>query len=356
VKRSPRRWRRWLLVIGTAVLLVLGAAFVTLRTQLDGPGLASKIASALNKRMRGRIEVGAVEWPTSALETVATGGWIPVRIHDVKVWDDCVLSADVPKGDPDQLRIGDPNEDCTPDDRPDPDPASKRKPRKLLVSVPLLTAEIDIHALMFGHHDFVFRNVWLHGGEALLEQTREPYPLHAYDRTIVSIVTAFYPRMKAGFRAGIYADKPPPIFDLHDIHVEHLNVTLHLGPYSKDAGIGFAVTARLEDVNAGTSTATTPADGDNYLHMDPTDPLIAKFYVRLALAAAHGRIRIQDEGPRTAFHIPAAGETWGAHREARYDVGLAQIELHRLAQMPRAGAKDRIASSLELELDAHTLP
>ena len=39
---------------------------------------------------------------------------------------------------------------------------------------------------MFGNHDFVFRHIVVHGGEALLEQTREPYPLHAYDRTIVS--------------------------------------------------------------------------------------------------------------------------------------------------------------------------
>jgi hypothetical protein len=343
-----------LLAVGIAVLVLVGAAFVVLRTQLDGPPLADKIASALNKRMRGRIEVGTVEWPTSALETVASGGWVPVRIHDVKLWDDCVLSADVPKGDPDAPRGGDPNLDCTPDDRPDPDPTSKRKPRKLLISAPLITAEIDIHALMFGHHDFVFRHIYVHGGEALLEQTREPYPLHAYDRTIVSIVTAFYPRMKAGFRAGIYADKPPPIFDLHDIHIEHLGVTLHLGPYgNKDGTIGYAVTARLEDVNAD-GDATAPDDLANYLHMDATDPLIAKFYVRLALAAAHGRVRIQDEGPRSAFHIPTTDEVWGAHRKARYDVQLSQIALHHLAQMPKPGSK--FATTLAIDLTAHTLP
>jgi hypothetical protein len=355
VRRSPRRRRRWLLVIGTAVLLLLGGAFAFLRIQLDGAGLADKIASVLNKRMRGRIEVGAVEWPASGLKTVALGGWVPVRIHDVKVWDDCVLSADVPKGDPDQLRAGDPNTDCTPDDQPDPDPTSKRKPRKLLLAAPLVTADVDVHALMFGHHDFVFRNLWIHGGEALLEQTREPYPLHAYDRTIVSMVTAFYPRMRAGFRAGIYATEPPPIFDLRDIHVEHLNVTLHLGPYSTKDGVGFAITARLEDVNADADAAHLT--GDNYLHMDATDPLVAKFYVRLALSAAHGRLRMQDEGPRAAFRIPSSGATWGAQRKSRYDIGLAQIELHRLAQMPRDWArKDYVANTLEIDLTAHTLP
>ena len=117
---------------------------------------------------------------------------------------------------------------------------------------PLITAEIDIHALMFGHHDFVFRNLWVHGGEALLEQTREPYPLHAYDRTIVSIVTAFYPRMKAGFRAGIYADAPPPIFDLRDIHIEHLNLTVHMAPYD-----GEGRHRRLRHDRAASRTSTS---------------------------------------------------------------------------------------------------
>ena len=351
-----RRRRRWLLVIGAAVLLV-GAAFAFLRTQLEGAGLADKIASVLNKRMRGRIEIGAVEWQTSSLGAVVRGGWVPLVIHDVKVWDDCVLSSDVPAGEPDQPRTGDPNDDCTPDDRPDPDPASKRRPRKLLLTVPVVTADIDIHALMFGHHDFVFRNIYVHGGEALLEQTREPYPLHAYDRTIVSIVTAFYPRMKAGFRAGIYADSPPPIFDLHDIHIDHLNLTLHLGPYSTSTPgvVGFTIAVRLEDLDADAG-ATAPPGSENYLHMDATDPLVARFYVRLALAAARGTVRIQDEGPRAAFHIPAAGETWAAQRRSRYAIELAQIDLHQLAQLPKDGKLTDIATSLAIDLSARTLP
>ena len=42
-----------------------------------------------------------------------------------------------------ELRTGDPNEDCTPDDRPDLDPRSRRKPRKLLLRTDLLTAETE---------------------------------------------------------------------------------------------------------------------------------------------------------------------------------------------------------------------
>src|SRR5690242_16768037 len=116
---SSSRRRRWLVVIGLAVLLLLGTGFAYLRVKLEGPDLGDKVASLLNKRMRGRIEIESIEWPTSALKTVVTGGWVPVTVRGVKVWDDCALSAGIGAADPDELRLGDPNEDCTPDDRPD---------------------------------------------------------------------------------------------------------------------------------------------------------------------------------------------------------------------------------------------
>ena len=360
----PRRSRRWFVVIGAGLVLAVSAAFGILRAKFSGSELADNIASILNKRMRGRIEVGSVEWSTASLQNVLTGGWVPVTIRDVRVWDDCALSAAVTGGESDELRTGDPNEDCTPDDRPDLDPASRRKPRKLLLRTDLVTAEIDLHAVMFGHHDFVFRNLWIHGGEALLEQTREPYPLHAYDRTIVSMVTAFYPRMSAGFRAGIYADSPPPIFDLRDIHIAGLNLTLHMQPYSmsRPSAAGYGFSARLEgvDVDAGADPANT-----SYLYMDPTDPLVAKFYVRLAVTARRGTMRILDEGPRATFRLPARGAIGGGGAEvyppegrtARYQLSLADIKLDRLAQLPGEWARRNfIANTLELELHARTLP
>ncbi|HEY0986773.1 MAG TPA: translocation/assembly module TamB domain-containing protein [Kofleriaceae bacterium] len=348
-----------------ALVLVLGAAFGVLRIKFEGGDLGDNIASILNKRMRGRIEIGSIEWSTTSLQKIMTGGWVPLTVRDVRVWDDCALSSAVTGEEGDQLRTGDPNEDCTPDDRPDPDPASKRKPRKLLLRTDRVTAEIDIHALMFGHHDFVFRNLWVHGGEALLEQTREPYPLHAYDRTIVSIVTAFYPRVGAGFRAGIFADAPPPIFDLRDIHIAGLNLTLHMQPYSvrKPEHIGYAFTARLEgvDVDAGPDPSN-----NSYLYMDPSDPLVAKFYVRLGVAAKRAMVRIIDEGPRTAFRLPGRGSLGGADagesyptrdRKADYELVLTDIKLDRLAQLPSEWARhDFVANTLEIDLQARTLP
>ena len=40
-----------------------------------------------------------------------------------------------------ELRTGDPNDDCTPDDQPDP--TGKRRPRRLLLETDLLTGDID---------------------------------------------------------------------------------------------------------------------------------------------------------------------------------------------------------------------
>lgn len=278
----------------------------------------------------------------------------PDQVTDVRVWDDCALGD--PQTDPEQLRIDDPNQDCTPDEKPDPTPGSHRKPRRLLAQVPRLTAEIDIHAAMFGNHNLVFRNVRLHGGYALIEQTREPYPLHAYNRTIVSIVSAFYPRMKAGFRAGIYADSAPPIVDLIDVHLEGLDVEVHVGPFNnRDGTIGYRFAARVEgvDVDAG----QTP-NNDAFLHMDARDPLVQKFYVRLGLHGQHGKVRILDNGPRDAFRIGSTDLAhWGTGRKARYEIEVSDVALRRLALLPVDWARGNfVANTLDIDATVHALP
>ena len=363
-----RRVRRWLVVIGLSVVLLLVTAFAVLRIKFEGEDLGDNIASILNKRMRGRIEIGSIEWQTKDLKKIVTGGWIPIVVKDVKVWDDCALSQ-VLSGDADEIRVGDPNEDCTPDERLDPTPGSKRKPRKQLLRTPLVTAEIDAHAILFGNHDFVFRNVWIYGGQALIEETQEPYPLHAYDKTSVTIITAFYPRMAAGFRAGIYADSPPPVFDLRDIHIKDLDLYVNFKPYQPEAApldhIGFGLSGHLEHVSIDGDPENVK--NDSYLYMDPTDPLVAKFYVRLDVGAPRGRLRILDEGPRTAFRMPYPDPVAAAslsvvapiakERLAKYDLGVTDIHLGRLAQLPTEWPRhDFVANTLELELQAKTVP
>ena len=164
--------------------------------------------------------------------------------------------------------------------------------------------------------------------------------------------------MKAGFRAGIYADAPPPIFDLRDIHIEHVNLLVHAGPYgycgdgvcdgnescpadcngpatpATKVRIGYNVTARIDDVNVDVGP---DAKHDTYIYMDATDPLVAKFYVRLAAPRSTAHVRIFDDGPRSAFHIPATpDEAYPPPNrdEADYELELTDIELTRLAQLP----------------------
>ncbi|HTL39125.1 MAG TPA: translocation/assembly module TamB domain-containing protein [Kofleriaceae bacterium] len=342
------------------MLLVIVSAFAYVRVEWEGPDLGDNIASLLNKKMRGRISIGSVEWDASSLKTVLTGGWAKVTVHNVKVWDDCALSSNL---DPlDERRVGDPTEDCTPDDKPDPDTNSKRKPRKLLLDAPKITAEIDVHAALFGNHDLVFRHIWIEGGEVLLEQTHEPYPLHAYDRTIVSFITAFYPRMKAGFRAGLYAGTPPPIADLRDVHLKDVNVTAHFGEYESSAGVGYTIAARIEGVtiDADPATAEDPNHApETYLHMNAENPLSVLFYVRLQLKGKHAKIRVLDEGPREAFVMMGQRlqKAWDADRKAKYQFELSEINVNRLAQLPTRWAhRDFVANNLELDITAHTIP
>ena len=345
-------WRRWLVVVGTVVVLLLGSGFAVLRAKFEGEELGAFVASILNKRMRGRVEIGSISWETADLKKVLTGGWVPLVLRDVRVWDDCARGA----GNTGTAAA------CTPDDQPDPDPASPRKPRKLLLRTPMITGEIDVHALMFGNHDFVFRNIWVHGGDVLLEQTREPYPLHAQDRTIMSLISAFYPRMRAGFRAGIYADSPPPVFDLRDLHIENVNLTVHMNPYTPRGGdadrVAYGATIRLEGVDVDADRAHRR--DDSYLFMDGRDPLVAKLYVRLGVTARRGLVRVFDSGPRDAFRLPAPGDGEAPpvrRREADYEIELADIALDRLAQLPTEWPrKDYVANSLELDLRARTIP
>lgn len=348
-KPNPRV-RRWLLasaVLGTAlVALVLSAA----RVFLHGDDLGEFVATMLNKRMRGRIDVGAIEWPISALPTVIKGGWVPVTARNVTLWDDCMQSSEgrarrAATGA--QIFVAD--LPCAPDDRRAPG----LTPRKKLLRTEKITAEIDVHALIFGNHDLVFRNLRVHGGEVLLEQAAEPYPLHDYDKTTISLISAFQPRMTPGFRAGIFADNAPPIFDLRDVHLEGIGLTYHQRPeLRKDGSARYPVTLRVENVavDAGASP-----QNHAFLYANNRDPLLGKLYLSVPITAGPATLRIDEEGPAEAFALGPLSEQQMAARKARYIIPIASIDVQRLAQLPRRWAQgDPIASTLELRLTART--
>src|SRR5688500_2827932 len=184
VSTRPNRVRRWLVLSALTLLLLLGGAVVFLRVRFHGPELASTIEDMLNEKMRGKISIETIEWPTSALPKVVTGGWVPFTFRNVDVRDADGVS---------------------------------------ILHVEKITCELDIHALLFGNNDLVFRNVVLDTGQVTLAEIPEPYPLHAYDTTVVNLFAAFYGERKAGFYAGRFADSPP-VFDIQDLTVKDIDV------------------------------------------------------------------------------------------------------------------------------------
>ncbi|MEZ4367261.1 MAG: hypothetical protein R2939_13395 [Kofleriaceae bacterium] len=299
-----RRLRRWLLAGGIAVVLLLGAAIAVLRLGFHGEALADRVTEALGGRMRGRLAVRSIEWDLGSLTKVVTGGWAPVTVRGVEVWDDGAV-----------------------DGEPDGKEASRREPR-LVFRSDKITAEIDVHAAMFGRHDVVLRNVVVHGGWAKLHQTAEPYPLHDYDKTIVSLISAFYPKAKPSFAAGLYASAPPPVFDLRDVHLRSVGLEVWIAPSERDQL--FAGVLTLRDL-----------DADGFLYMDASDPVVSKLYFGVTPTAKSGTFEVlRDLRP--------------GRPRAEYTFELEDVVVERLAQLPTAWPDSTVANSLEVALTART--
>lgn len=345
-KRRYRRLFAGAVLVGALVALVLSAA----RVFLHGENLGAFIAEMLNKRMRGRIQVGAIEWELSSLPTVIRGGWVPVTARNVVLWDDCMQS---PEGrqrrSAASVQVFVTDLPCSPDDTRAPG----LTPRKKLLETALATAEIDVHALMFGGPNLVFRNLRVHGGEVLLEQSAEPTPLHDYDKTTISLISAFQPRLKPGFRAGIFADKPPPIFDLRDVHLMGIGVTYHhRATFTEDnrAKIPFVLRVENASVDFGDHERNHA-----FLYADNRDPLLPKLYFSVPIVAGPAKVRILDEGPVETFGLGPIASGPNQPRKARFEIPLSSIQVQRLAQLPRRWSQgDPLASTLELELTART--
>jgi hypothetical protein len=129
-----------------------------------------------------------------------------------------------------------------------------------VLETPRLSAEIDIHALMFGHHDFVLRKIHVRGGRVLLREVAEPYKLHEYDKKVFSLLAAFYGRRKAGYYVGITSSSKP-VFDLRDFTIEDLDLEIWSGLKSQKK---YGFRALIHDVSA-----------TGFLYMDASDALVS---------------------------------------------------------------------------------
>ncbi len=296
ITRPKVRLRRWLAAIGLSLTVLLSSAIAIVRIEFEGPDLAENICEMLNTRMRGRIAIASIEWPMSALGKVVTGGWVPVTLHGVEVWD------------------------------------GRDEDAESILRTERVTAELDLHSLMVGRHDFVIRKLHVHGGRAVLREITEPYPLHDYDQTVFSIIAAFYGERAAGFHAGVFAASSP-LWDIRDYMVEGLELEIRAKPLDTKAN-SYLFRASFQDVST-----------KGFLFMDPSDPLVSKFYFSLAPKGGRGQVDLYYE------KSPSGG--WKP--KGLYSFPIESLEVKRLAQLPSGWPSDPVANSLAFDLSIQSL-
>ena len=218
-------------------VLFLIAAVIVLRVGYNGPPLASFVERTVNDRIQGKVEIGSIEWPLDSLHRVVVGGWIPVEIHDLTVYDDTH--------------------------------------ERVLLKTKHATAKIDAHSVIFGRHDVVLKDIALpQGGHCLIRQVPEPFPTHEYDEDVVSIVSAFYSKRVTSFYAGVSA-APSTVFDLRNFTITNANLEFEFGGFH----------AILYNVNAR----------DGFLYSDGSDPLSKKLYYSLLPHAERALVTVQGK-------------------------------------------------------------
>jgi hypothetical protein len=272
-----------------SLLVLLGSALAVVRVQFEGPDLAQNLCAMLNSRMRGKIQIETIEWPMSALPKVVSGGWLPVTLRNVEIWDGEGAS---------------------------------------VIRTEKVTGELDLHSLMFGRHDFVLRKVTMHGGQALLREVTEPYPLHDYDITVFSIISAFYGRREAGFYSGVFAASSP-LWDLRDFEIRDVDVEIR----TKPVGEAYLFRATVADVS-----------GTGFLYMDPSDPLVPKFYTSLKLHGGEGQVDLYYEKDKAGNWKP----------KGEYSFPVKSLEVKRLSQLPSHWPTDPVANTLAFDVVAET--
>ncbi len=269
-EKSPRRRRRRVRLIAGALLLALvGTGIATVRVLFNGPRLAALVAEAIIRGKRGSLTVESMEWPLSSLPRFVVGGYIPVEVEGVEIRDEW---------------------------------------GELVLWAPHATAELDIHPALFGRHDIHVRKLLvLEGGYALIHEVSQPYKVHELDRTTISLISAFAPRRRPSFHAGIAASSSP-VFDLADYEVRG---------------------AILDFVYNRFSAHVDGANGKGFLRADGSDPLAPRLYFSLTPEAPSGRL----------VSRPVA-------------IDVADVRVARLAQLPTAWPDDSMPGDMLYDLSA----
>jgi autotransporter translocation and assembly factor TamB len=274
-RKGKRRWRkrRWVLIGGALLLIVASISVAVLRSRFNGPELARRIEHMLNDRIRGRVVIGSIEWPLAQVHRALGGGWVEATVTGLEVYDE--------------------------------------EAGELVLEVPRATLAIDARTLLFGG-DFIIDRVTIEpGAYARIKEVPEPYPLHEYDRYVVSLIAAFYPKQsEGGFRAGLTVYSSP-IYDLRTIELSGAELDFEFPDF----------TANVQG-----------AGGAGFFFADVSDPLKEKMYYSLGpLRAPRGTFRVED-----------------------MEVELRDVSVSRLDQLPLEWPRSTLAESVRWEGGAVT--
>ena len=161
VAPARRRRLRNAAVAASALLLLFAALATVLRIRFHGEALATFVSGTLNDRIRGKVEIGSIEWPMGSLPAALVGGWLPITAHNVEVFDEFGT---------------------------------------VVLRTKRATAEVELVALALGP-DFHFRNIVVPAdgeGYALIKDVKEPYPVHEYDSSVRLADLSLLPETSAG--------------------------------------------------------------------------------------------------------------------------------------------------------------
>ncbi|GAB4563289.1 MAG: hypothetical protein Tsb0020_12290 [Haliangiales bacterium] len=266
------------------------------RVRFHGPPLAQLITGIINRGISGQVVVESVEWPITSLPTFLTGGWVPVTVRGVRVYD----------GGPGNIEGREPT----------------LEERTLLIESDYATARIDAHALVFGYPDIVVSDLDLpRGGRVRVEEVVYPATSTRGPQRIISLLAAFRSPPGDGFGAGTRAVSSP-IFDLRDYRFKGVVLDCIFPDFD----------LHVEDVS-----------GQGFLYSDMSEPLTPRLYYALTAAAPRGQLDIKvylegrDQPP-----------------DIIYDLPLHDVEVARLAQLPTGWPLDSIARDVEWDITGHS--
>ncbi len=283
--KRPKRWRKYAYVC-VAVFVLLGV----LRWRFSGAPLARYVVAELDDRIRGTVQIESIDWPLVDAFKVITGGWLRVDVHGLVVIDEF---------------------------------------ENKVIETDGASAEIDVHAALAG--TYRLRNVRLDkGGSATLIEVNEPYPAHEYDTTVLSLLSAFYPKKSPGFSTGYSA------YRRTTVDIENFVVS---GDGQENRGV--SLTLDLGDVKINIEGVR----GSGYLYYGGADPLGGKLYYSLSTNTAPPTQA--DSATITYATVNAAGET-------AYQVtsSVRDIEVHSLGQLPSRWPTELVPRDIQYKLSA----